>query len=181
MISKYVIIEFLYFIGASLLIITGLLLKLLSPLGVGLYLLYSGRQFKSSDNGESPGKKEKYIKSGLFWNMLFLGLSSIFYFSIIKDILNILFRDKIIMQNNIILLISVLGVFYFEILFRISLQKKNRFAAILVLIILITSAGSLILGEHWLKTDLILGFLSLTVTVIISFRKAYLELAGILS
>lgn len=166
--------------GASLLILTGIFLKLAAPLGVGIFLFYSGRQ-NTLNHGESMGKKVIYTKIDLIWSLFFLGLSSIVYFSIIKVILNIFFRDQIIIWNKIILIISVFGVFYFEILFRISLQKKNRIAAIFVMIILIVSVGAFILGGHWLKTDLLLGFLSLTVTVIISFRKAYLGLSDILS
>ena len=167
---KNIVIESLYFLGVSFFVISGMILKLYSPLGVGIFLLYTGRQSFSS-------KKD----INLIWNLLFLGLSIIAYFSVIKIILNIFLHDPILSQNRLILYISVFGVLYFEVLYRISLKKKNRIAAILILIVLITSVGAFILGGHWLKTDLILGFISLTVTVIISFRKAYLGLVDILS
>jgi len=174
------IIESLYFIGVSLFIIIGVMLKLFSLTGAGIYLLYTGRQSSSSikdDNGITLLDK----KYNLIWDLLFLGLSIITYFSVIHSILNLFFHNSILVYNQIIIYLSVFGVLYFEVLYRISLKKKNRIAAILILIILITSVGAFILGGYWLKTDLILGFLSLTVTVIISFRKAYLGLADILS
>ena len=170
----------LYFLGTGALILSGIVLKITAPLGIGIFLLYSGYQSHSS-TGESSEKKAKYIKLDLLWNLFFLGISFITYFSLIKVIINIFLGNQILIWNKIIIFISLGGVMYFEILFRISLQKKNRFAAIMLLIILVASIGAFILGGHWFKTDLFLGFLSLTVTVIISFRKAYLGLSDILS
>ena len=180
MIQKNVIFESLYFLGASLLLLTGIVLKLAAPLGVGIYLLYSGPgRISLRKNADENILFDQ--KLNLIWNILFLGLSTILSFSIIKVIFNIFRGAQPVSPDQIIIYIYILGVLFFEFLYRISLKKKNRFVAILIVIILILSVGAFILGGHWLKTDLMLGFLSLTVTVIISFRKAYLGLTDFLS
>ena len=170
----------LYFLGTGILILSGIVLKISSPLGVGIFLLYSGFQSKHS-TGESPEKTANFIKLNLLWNLVFLGFTLIIYFSLIKVTINIFLGNNIISWNKMIIFISLFGVIYYEILFRISSMKKNRFAAIILLIILIASIGAFILGGDWFKSDLLMGFLSLTVTVIISFRRAYLGLLDILS
>ncbi len=171
MILKNIVLESLYFIGAAFLLATGIILKLAAPLGIGLFLIYLGRYKVSSE----------FSKIDMIWDLLFLGISSIVFFSLIKVILNIFFRDYTLLWNQMILPVSAFEIIYFEIIFRISLQKKNRFSSIIMIILFITSAGAFILGGFWLKTDLLLGFLSLSVTVILSFRKAYSELINILS
>jgi len=171
MILKNIVLESLYFIGAAFLLATGIILKLAAPLGIGLFLIYFGRYKVSSE----------FSKVDMIWDLLFLGISSIVFFSLIKVISNIFFRVYTLLWNQMILPVSAFEIIYFEIIFRISLQKKNRFSAIIMIILFITSAGAFILGGFWLKTDLLLGFLSLSVTVILSFRKAYSELVNILS
>ena len=172
------VFEFLYFTGAAFLLLTGIILKLAAPLGIGLFLLYFGRYKVSSSNNENP---VVFSKIEIIWDLLFLGISSVVFFSLIKGILNIYFRDNTLVWNQMILPVSAFGIIYFEIIFRISLQKKNRFGAIIMIILFITSSGAFLLDGYWLKTDLLLGFLSLSVTVILSFRKAYSELTNILS
>ncbi|MDA3941098.1 MAG: hypothetical protein PF693_17610 [Spirochaetia bacterium] len=179
MIAKRFIIELLYFSGAVLFLITGIFLKLTAPSGIGLLLLYSGLNgilWNESGYEYTSAYKNKYI----FWNVFFLGLSTIIFFSLTKVLFNILVRDEVLNWNSLILLISVLGIIYFEILFRISSQKKSRFAALVMLLLFILSTGAFIFGDFWLKTDFLMGFLSLTVTVIISFRKTYIGLSELL-
>lgn len=180
MISRNICIDFLYFLGTCLLLLSGFLLKMFSPLGIGILFFYFGKKnllIIKESKGNTPG----YLKKYLLWYILVLVLSLVIYFSLIKVTLNILLRNHIIIWNQLIIYISLFGALYYEALFRLSLQKRNRFAAIVLLFNLIVSVGAFILGEHWFKTDLILGFLSLTLTVIISFRKAYLGLSDILS
>ncbi len=180
MIFRNILFHTLYFSGAGLLLLSGFLLKIAAPQGIGILLLYFGKS-NIFFNAENRKNTSGSLKIYLLWNILFLGFSLILYFSLIKVTLNILLRNQIIIWNQIIIYISFLGALYYEILFRLNLQKRNRFAAVILIINLIAAVGALILGGFWFKTDLLLGFLSLTVTVIISFRKSYLGLSDILS
>ncbi|MEA1911875.1 MAG: hypothetical protein U9N32_09425 [Spirochaetota bacterium] len=177
---KNIVFESLYFNGAAFLLATGIILKLAAPLGIGLFLIYFGR-YKVSSGNTNQENSVVFSKIDMVWDLLFLGISSIVFFSLIKVILNIYFSDNTLVWNQMILPVSAFEIIYFEIIFRISLQKKNRFGAIIMIILFITSAGAFILDGYWLKTDLLLGFLSLSVTVILSFRKAYSKLINILS
>ncbi len=159
-----IITEALYFFGAGAILFTGLILKSAALWGLGIYLLYSG-----------PGK------TYLVWNLIFLGTSVISLFYLIKVILIIFLRNDIVDWSQLMLPVTGIGSIYFEIIYRISLKKKNRIASILLMVLLIQSVGTYILGGFWLKIDIILGFLSLAITVIISFRKAYYKLTDILS
>ena len=169
--------ELFYFLGASVLLITGLGLKSAAASGLGLYMLYSGRK-----SVFISGKTSLLIlKTNLLWDLIFLAMSVLILFSVVKVIVNIFLRQEAIIVSHWLILVCGLGLLYFETLFRITGDKKNRLAVFLLMVLLVFSAASLILGGLWPKTDLILGFLSLTVTVIITFRKAYLELSEILS
>lgn len=180
MISNKKLHEQLYFSGASLLFLTGIFMKSAACTGFGLLLIYLGRQrinpYSESHNNPLQGRK-----INLFWNLLFLGISSIAVFSLINNILNILFNNGFFHWNQYIIPIYLFGTIYYETLYRINLNKKSRSASIILLVLFITSMGAYILEGIWLKTDILLGFISLTVTVIITFRKAYLELTEILS
>jgi len=181
MILKNIVFESLYFMGAAFLLLTGIILKLAAPLGIGLLLIYLGRYKGSSSSRSNNENSVVFSKIEIIWDLLFLGISSVAFFSLIKVILNIFFRDNTLVWNQMILPVSAFEIIYFEIIFRISVQKKNRFGAIIMIILFITSAGAFILDGFWLKTDLLLGFISLSVTVILSFRKVYSELINILS
>jgi len=179
MIKKKLIYELLYYFGVILFLITGLFLKLTAPLCIGILLLYSGMNgifWNKSSSEITSGYMKKYF----VWNIFFLGISSVLFFSLTKVFFNVFIRGEVLNWNSYILLLSLIGIIYFEILFRISLQIKSRYAALVILFLFILSTGAFIFGGHWLKTDFFLGFLSLTVTVIISFRKTYFELSDIL-
>ena len=169
--------ELFYFLAASVLLITGIGLKSAAASGLGLYMFYSGR--KSIFISEETSLL--ILKINLLWDLIFLAISVLMLFSVVKVILNIFLQQEATSVSHWLILACGLGLLYFETLFRITDDKKNRVAVFLLMVLLVLSAASLILGGFWLKTDLILGFLSLTVTVIISFRKAYLELTEILS
>jgi hypothetical protein len=176
---RKIIVEVLYYIGISLILMAGILLKSISLSVIAIYSLYSTRYSNSLkvDKAEISVDAQKY---NFLWNLIFLGLSSVLFFSLIKVIFNIILKQFVPVQSQWILPVSVSGVLYFEILYRFSVQKKNRITAVFLLIILVVSAGALILGGLWFKTDLIIGFISLLIIVIISFRRAYLELTNIL-
>ena len=176
MIFKWKLSEFLYFSGALVLLVTGIGLKSVSAPAVGLYILYTGRR-RVSPEEEFPSI---LLKSNLFWDLMFMAVSVLMLFSALKVIFNIFFHNEIIIISQWLIPGTGLGILYFEILFRITGDKKNRLAVLLIMLLLILFTAAFILGGLWLKTDLILGFLSLTVTVIISFRKAYIELTDIL-
>ncbi len=169
--------ELFYFLGASVLLMTGIGLKSAAASGLGLYMLYSCRNslFISWETSLL------ILKNNLLWDLIFLAISVLMLFSVVKVIVNIFLRQEAIIVSHWLILVCGLGLLYFETLFRITGDKKKRLAVLLLMVLLVFSAASLILGGLWPKTDLILGFLSLTVTVIITFRKAYLELSEILS
>jgi len=179
--SRFKISEIFYFLGAVIVFISGIGFKSTAAVGMTLYLLYSGRRRVLTPGESSMEKSTEFLKSNLIWDLIFLAISVLMLFSIVKIILNIVLRQEIFNVNQWLILVAGLGIIYFELLFRISGEKKNRFAVFLLMILLISSTGSFILGGHWFKADLLLGFLSLTFTVIISFRKAYLELSDLLS
>ena len=168
---RFKILEILYFFGAAVLLITGICFKSAAAVGMGLYLLYSGRKRVLT----------AFMKVNLIWDLIFLAISVLMLFSVVKVILNIVLCQEIFNVSQWLIPVAGLGFIYFELLFRISGEKKNRFAVFLLMVLLISSTGSFILGGHWLKADIFLGFLSLTFTVIISFRRAYLELSDLLS
>ena len=176
MIIRLRISEFFYFLGAVVLIATGIGFKSVAASGLGLYMLYSGRKGVFPSGEASP----IFLKINLLWDLIFLAISLLILFSVIKVILNLFLRQETVLVGPWLILVTGLGLLYFETLFRITGDKKARLAVLLLIILLVSSAASLILGGLWLKADLLLGFLSLTFTVIISFRKAYLELSDLL-
>ena len=175
MILRIKMSEYFYFMGALILFIAGIGFNSTAASGIGLYLLYSGKMDKSSTEGLS-----NYLKIDFVWNLLFLAVSLLMFFSATKVILNILLRQGSVSINQWFILIIGLNLIYFETVYRISLNKKNRFAVFMLVVVLISSAAASILGELWSQVDIILGFLSLTFIVIITFRGAYLELSEIL-
>ncbi len=169
--------DLFYFLGAFVLLMTGIGLKSAAASGLGLYMLYSCRNslFISEETSLL------ILKINLLWDLIFLAISVLMLFSVIKVGLNIYLHQEAIIVSHWLILVCGLGFIYFEMLFRITADKKNRLAVLLLVVLLVLAAASLILGGLWPKTDLIVGFLSLTVTVILSFRKAYIELTEILS
>jgi len=180
MISRIKFYELFFFLGAITLLLSGIFLSSAACTGVGLFLIYYGRQ-RLNTSSDTYNNSLKSRKINLFWNLIFLGISSIMVFSLINNILNIFFHDGVFLWNQYIIPLSVIGAIYYEILFRLSLNKKSRAASIILLILFITSVGAYILGGIWMKTDILMGFLYLTLTVIITFRRVYLELIEILS
>ena len=174
---KWRISELFYFLGVSVFLITGIVLKSTAASGLGLYMLYSGRK-SLFISGEASLLIQKI---NLLWDLIFLAISVLMLFSVVKVILNLFLHHEAVIVSHWLILVCSLGLIYFEMLFRITGDRKNRLAVLFVIVLLVLSAASLILGGFWPKTDLILGFLSLAVTVIISFRKAYIELTDILS
>ena len=176
MILRFRISEISYFLGIMLRLIIGMGLKSAASVGFGIYLFYSGS--RSVIRTEDPSKG--FLKINLLWDLIFLAISVLMLFSVIKVIFNIFLRQETVFVSHWLIPAACLGLLYFETLFRITGDKKSRLAVLLLMILLVSSAASLILGGLWLKIDLLLGFLSLVFTVIISFRKAYLELSEIL-
>lgn len=176
MILRLRISEFSCFLGASIIIIAGIGFKSAAASGIGLYMLYSGRTGISQTGAGFLG----LLKINFIWNLIFLVVSVMMLFSVIKGILNIFLRQDLVIANQWIILIIGLGLIYFETIFRLWGDKKNRFSVLFLMVCLILSAASFILGGHWLKSDILMGFLSLAFTVIITFRRAYFELSKIL-
>jgi hypothetical protein len=176
---RLIIFEVLYYLGSGFLLIYGIFFKTTAPLGFGIFLIYTGRT-KIPLRYNKAAELKRITKFDIIWDFIFLGISSIALFSLMKTVLNILLRDKSVQLSSWVVLFSCLGIIYFELLFRLSSSKRNRFAALYLLILLIFSAGSFILGGFWVNLDIILGFLSLAITVIISFSKAYKGLLYIL-
>ncbi len=177
---RFKISEILYFLGAVVVLISGIGFRSTAAVGMALYLLYSGRRRVFAPGESSIKPSVGFLKINLIWDLIFLAISVLILFSVLKVILNIFLHGEILIVSQWIPIVSGLGLLYFELLFRKTGDKKNRMAVLLLMILLILSAASLILDGIWLKTDPFLGFLSLTLTVIISFRKAYLELSDLL-
>ena len=156
MILKFKMSEFFYFLGSSILFIGGIGFKSAAASGVGLYLLYSGRKRVYQSEETSSGS----LKVSFIWNLIFLAISVLMLFSVIGVILSIFLRQYSFSLNKWIIPGTGLGLVYFETLFRIGGDNKNRLAVLLLIVLLISSAASYILGGHWFRTDILLGFLS---------------------
>ncbi len=170
----------LYFLSLILVLFTGISIGSSAFAGFGLLLLFNSRiliisAFLPDDKIIGLNKKR------LLFSLFFLGISLLVLFSLSKTIVGILFRGQTVVIIKWVPLVSAIGSLLFEIFYRIGLCKKNRIAAILLLVIFIQSAGSYILGGLWIYSDLFLGFLSFLITAILSSRNIYLELADILS
>ncbi len=173
-----------YSLGALILFATGILLESHGSLGAGLFILYSGSagswitykiSFKSLEL-LSPEIK----KRNLFRDLFILAAVSVFLFSTVKSLLLMFLSDYSIPDSGSGIVLPAVSVIYFEIVFRITGNSVNRKAVAVLLPLLVLSGASGILGGFWGKTDLIMGFLLLALTAIISFKRACVELADIL-
>jgi len=173
-------LKVLYFLGLILVLFTGIYIGSFALAGFGFFLLFNSRVLIIS-SFLSDNKITELNKKNLLYSLFFLGISSLILFSLTKSIIDILFRGQIVVISKWIFIVSAIGSLLFEIFYRIGLYKKNRIAAILLLVIFIQSTGSYILGGFWIYSDLFLGFLSFLITAILSSRNVYLELAEILS
>ena len=71
MIIRLRISEFFYFLGATVLFVTGIGFKSVAASGLGLYMLYSGRKGVFPSGETSP----VLLKFNLLWDLIFLAIS----------------------------------------------------------------------------------------------------------
>ncbi len=160
------------------------MLKSTSSAGFGLYILYSGgRGARAFHEIFSKPDEKVYSVPGkwdFIWDLIFLAIVSVFLFSTVKTMLHLILSGDYKEGSGSHIIIYAAVAIYYEVLFRITGNLISRRAVLILLPLLVLSGASLILGGFWSKTDLIMGFLSLVLTAIISFKRACLELANIL-
>ena len=93
--SRFKISEIFYFLGAVIVFISGIGFKSTAAVGMTLYLLYSGRRRVLAPGKSSMAISTGFLKSNLIWDLIFLAISVLMLFSVVKIILNIVLRQEI--------------------------------------------------------------------------------------